>query len=69
MDIASVNLTKSVTKEGPFCQMNEWAIVNWNAYSEETGKQTIKRKGAKDGPAAFQLGHYKVSKCWEIAVQ
>ena len=53
LDIPSVNLTKSVTKEGPFCQMNEWAIVNWKAFSEETGKQTIKKLGINDGPAAF----------------
>ena len=49
--------------------MNEWAIVNWKAFSEETGKETIKKKGTNAGPAAFQLGNYKVSKCWEIAVQ
>lgn len=62
-------MEKSVTKEGAFCQLHEWAIVKWKAFSEETGKQTVKKKSDEDTPAAFQVGHYKVSKCWEIAVQ
>jgi len=68
-DIPKVKIEKSVTKDGAFCQMHEWAIVNWKGFAEETGKPTIKKDKYKDGPAAFQVGTYKVSKCWEIAVQ
>lgn len=68
-DIPKVKVEKSVTKEGAFCQMHEWAIVNWKGFSEETGKPTIKKEAYRNGPAAFQVGTYKVSKCWEIAVQ
>ena len=49
--------------------MHEWAIVNWKGFAVETGKPTIKKDKYSDGPAAFQVGTYKVSKCWEIAVQ
>ena len=49
--------------------MHEWAVVNWKAFSLETGNPTVKKDGYGDGPAAFQVGTYKVSKCWEIAVQ
>lgn len=67
-DIAQVKLEKTVTKEGKFCHLDQWAIVYWKAYSEETGKLT-KKTNDNNKPAAFQIGHYKVSKCWEIAVQ
>ena len=67
MDAYNVNMTKNVTKEGPYCQMDEWAIVKWKAWSIDTDKSTRKLKD--DVPAAFQLGRYKVSKCWEIAIQ
>lgn len=68
-DIPKVKLEKTVTKEGAFCQMHEWAIVNWKGFGEETGKPTTKKAAYATGPAAFQVGTYKVSKCWEIAVQ
>lgn len=33
--------------------MDQWAIVDWKAYSLETGKLTQKKAGKDKGPAAW----------------
>ena len=66
LDIGSVKIEKSVEKTGPLCQLNEWAVVNWKSYSLSTGQET---KTDGSSPAAWQIGQYTVSKCWDIAIQ
>lgn len=53
IDLPKVKLEKSVTKEGDFCKLREWAIVGWKAFSVETGKPTVKKEAYQNGPAAF----------------
>jgi hypothetical protein len=63
--MTSVKIDKTVTKEGKFCQPEEWAVVKWKALSEETGTET---KTEVKNPVYWKIGQYKVSKCWEIAI-
>lgn len=64
-DFNSVQIDRSVTKEGRFCQPGEWAVVKWKAFSEETGEETNTNE---KNPTFWKIGEYKVSKCWEIAI-
>ena len=62
-----VNTTKSAA--GDYCQTHQWAFVNWKGW-DQRGKlveDSRKKRGGK--PDFFRIGHYEVSKCWDIAVQ
>lgn len=49
--------------------MNEWAIVHWKGVDEH-GKEVLNSKLQDEKlPKAFEVGRYKVSKCWDIAIQ
>ena len=65
LDMNSVKIEKTVTKEGKFCQPGEWAVVTWKSFSIETDTET---KSSEKNPAFWQVGEYKVSKCWELAI-
>ena len=65
LDMNSVKIEKTVTKEGKFCQPGEWAVVTWKSFSIETDTET---KSSEKNPAYWQVGEYKVSKCWELAI-
>jgi len=58
-------MEKSVTQSGPLCQPDEWAVVQWKAFSIETNTES---KSNARNPAYWKIGEYKVSKCWELAV-
>jgi len=48
--------------------MNDWVSLNWKGYNKE-GKLIFDSAKINDGrPYRFRLGHYEVSKCWDIAV-
>ena len=50
------------------CEMNEWVSLHWKGYNPD-GKLIFNSKKINNGrPMHFTLGHYEVSKCWDIAI-
>lgn len=49
--------------------LRDWAIVHWKAIDAH-GK-VIRNSRTEDEkiPKAFEVGKYKVPKCWDIAIQ
>ena len=52
---------------GPKCMMNDWISVHYKAFDMD-GKLVGDSKGVDGRPKMFRLGHYEVSKCWDIAL-
>ena len=52
-----------------YCKMHDWMTVNWKAYTKD-GQEVQNSYTAEDParPKVFQLGHFGVSKCWDIAL-
>ena len=49
--------------------MRDWAIVHWKGYNSEGKEVQNSRQQYDKMPKAFEVGRYKVSKCWDIAIQ
>ena len=47
--------------------MNDWISVHYKAFDMD-GKLVGDSKGVDGRPKMFRLGHYEVSKCWDIAL-
>ena len=49
--------------------MNDWVSLNWKG--KDPSGLTVFDSSTVDGgkPLLFKLGHYEVSKCWDIAIQ
>jgi len=66
-----IKLTK--TKEAPgekkYCHMGDLAKVHWKTTNLESGEIIYDSKKVKRGNAReFIIGHYEVSKCWDVAI-
>ena len=53
-----------------YCKMHDWITVNHKAYTKD-GQEVQNSYTAEDParPKVFQLGHFEVSKCWDIGLQ
>ena len=70
-DIDNVKIKKSVVsswKDDPYCKLHDWAVVHYKAIVEG---QVVENSRTYEGgkPRTFRLGHFEVSKCWDIALQ
>ena len=52
-----------------YCKMHDWITVNHKAYTKD-GQEVQNSYTAEDParPKVFQLGHFEVSKCWDIGL-
>lgn len=72
LDADQVQLTvvKDVSASAHQCQADDFAVVHWKGYENDTMKfvqdSRVVRKGK---PAYYRIGAYQVSKCWDIAFQ
>ena len=48
--------------------MYEFAVVHWKGIDEDGKEVQNSRLENEKLPKAFQVGTYKVSKCWDIAI-
>ena len=61
--------TKEGPEDAPFCQLNDWVRVQWSALDTSTGQIVQDSHSWKQGNSRlFRLGHYEVSKCWDVAI-
>ena len=68
-DRAAIKVNITQKAKGPYCKMNEFAIVSFKGWDEtgalryDTNDQEYKKH------MSFKIGHYQVSKCWDIVAQ
>jgi len=63
-----IKVNKVKDGDGEKCRMNDWVSLNWKGYNPD-GKLLFDSSKVGNGrPLLFRLGHYEVSKCWDIAV-
>ena len=66
MQQIKIETTKKVTDK-PYCHLHDWTTVHWKGYYN--GQLVEDSRSYQEGkPKVFQLGHYEVSKCWDIAL-
>ena len=54
---------------GEKCAMNDYLALTWKGFNMD-GKLLFDSKKENHGkPMVFRLGHYEVSKCWDVALQ
>jgi hypothetical protein len=51
-----------------YCQLHDWVTVNYKAF-DKGGLEVYNSFADTERPKSFRLGHYEVSKCWDIALQ
>jgi FKBP-type peptidyl-prolyl cis-trans isomerase len=67
MNQIKIEKTKEVTDK-PFCKLHDWTTVHWKGYLD--GQLVEDSHSYLEGkPKVFKLGHFEVSKCWDIAIQ
>ena len=49
--------------------MDQWAFVNVKGYDTRGKLVQDTKQTRKNHPKFFRIGHFEVSKCWDIAVQ
>jgi len=49
--------------------MHQWALIHWKGWNQDGKLIEDSRKLRHNKPDYFRIGHYEVSKCWDIAVQ
>jgi len=55
-------------KDEQYCKLHDWAVVHYKAIVE--GKVVENSRTYEGGkPRVFKLGHFEVSKCWDISLQ
>jgi len=63
-----VNKIKSAPT-GHQCALHDWAFIHYVGWNDK-GKEIVNSKKARHGHAAYyRIGHYEMSKCWDIAIQ
>lgn len=69
-DIPRVKITTLKPGTGKtFIGIREWAIVHWKGIDESGHELRNSRNEHDKLPKAFEVGKYKVAKCWDIAIQ
>lgn len=48
--------------------MNDWVSLTWKGFNPDGKLVFDSSKVGNGAPLMFRLGHYEVSKCWDIAV-
>ena len=66
-DIAQVKIETHQKGDGPLCMLHDWTTVHWKAYQNDRLVEDSREEG-NGIPKVFRLGHYEVSKCWDIAL-
>jgi hypothetical protein len=66
MQRIKVTKTKENSEEG-FCQTDDFMLLHWRGYLKD--KKVEDSREWFHRPKVFQLGHYEVTKCWDIALQ
>lgn len=66
-DIADVKIETTEAGKGPFCKLHDWTTVHWKGYRNGILVEDSREFDQKL-PKVFRLGHYEVSKCWDIAM-
>lgn len=68
-DVAQVKIEMHQAGDGPLCMLHDWATVHWKAYQNDRLVEDSRSWEQSNGtPKVFRLGHYEVSKCWDIAL-
>jgi len=70
-DRIKIERTRQV-KDAGFCQLDDFMTVHWKGYTvDEKGRTKLVEDSRNflHRPKVFQVGHYQVSKCWDIALQ
>ena len=49
--------------------MNDRVKLHWKGYNPDGKLIFNSRKINNFNPSVFKVGHYEVSKCWDIAIQ
>jgi hypothetical protein len=65
--IHTIKAGSSTTK----CALNDWTTVQYKVFQDERMVEDSRAQPGKlngTRPKLFRLGHYEVSKCWDIAL-
>lgn len=64
-----IPITKIKSAKGQYCSLGQYAIV-WYKGWDETGALRYNNKdlGSRARPSIFHIGHYEVTKCWDIVL-
>ena len=63
-----IKITKTLEKpDQGFCQVDDFITVHWKGYLKD--KKVEDSQAWFHRPKTFRLGHYEVTKCWDIALQ
>jgi FKBP-type peptidyl-prolyl cis-trans isomerase len=67
-DMERIKIVKTKEKlDQGFCELDDYITVHWKGY---LGKEKVEDSmGWFHKPKVFRLGHYQVTKCWDIALQ
>lgn len=68
-DRARIEIEKVRSKKGRYCATNDWAVVYFKGFDQAGELRFTNQKYGKGEPKIFRIGHYQVSKCWDIAIQ
>ena len=60
--------SETVADEKPYCKMGDYARVHWTASNDADGEEENSKIFQFGNSKLFRLGHFEVSKCWDIAV-
>jgi len=71
--ISLVKLDTLQEGQGESCSLHDWAAINYKTFKNgQLVENSRVKKDSKKGYSKntfFQVGHYEVSKCWDIAIQ
>jgi hypothetical protein len=71
MDRIKIKVTKKSTDHsasGEYCKLNDWTTVHWKSFDKDGLELENSWTSEPPKPKVFQLGHFEVSKCWDIAL-
>ena len=68
-DMGRIKVERTKKEEANhFCARDDWTTVHYKTYNEDQLIQDS-RTFEQGKPKVFRLGHYEVSKCWDISIQ
>ena len=68
-DIGKVHITKTKTAPGAHkCSLNDWVVLHYKGWDSKGMVIADSRAKRNNHEAYFKVGHYQMSKCWDIAI-
>ena len=66
-DLAKVKIEMTNNGVGSYCDQDDWVFLHYKAWLPDGTLVRDTKKSHMN--IVFRLGHYEISKCWDIALQ